>query len=412
MREGIDRAISDYAAGIFLRHFRSGVLLGADRPSLELARDLDLLRAHWAISAPVRLFLQYLLANRHEAQALLQFQRRSDDAVARGRIDARASMIARRVVGHPSLIVSEEPVRSFNTGPNQVIAWVVHTAAVHAERLFVLQPKTSAYADLIEAAMGEISAVKRLDALREPLKNATSGRRPRPNALRDAARSRRQIYRRAISAYRTLTAMEAGDKEALTAVLDSTLTGPLEDWRRFELAVAASVGEALSLELGVPMRLSILGSRPREPVLRCGRFSVFWQTGSGFYVPPLREPSEVRFDEILTGYGMSSSKERPDLVVVDTDAGRTVAIVEVKYFAGDTGNARFREAAAQIVRYARGFCDEGDLPTLIRRSLIALSREAPRMVYESAVAPRSVDFAAIAAGKVQNWVRERLLTAP
>ncbi len=109
---------------------------------------------------------------------------------------------------------------------------------------------------------------------------------------------------------------------------------------------------------------------------------------------------------------MSSSKERPDLVVVDTDAGRTVAIVEVKYFAGDTGNARFREAAAQIVRYARGFCDEGDLPTLIRRSLIALSREAPRMVYESAVAPRSVDFAAIAAGKVQNWVRERLLTAP
>ena len=134
--EGIDRAISDYAAGIFLRHFRSGVLIGADRPSLELARDLDLLRAHWAISAPVRSFLQYLLANRHEAQALLQFQRRTDDAVARGRIDARASMIARRVAGHPTMIVSEEPVRSFNTGPNQVVAWVVQSAAVHAERLF------------------------------------------------------------------------------------------------------------------------------------------------------------------------------------------------------------------------------------------------------------------------------------
>ncbi len=75
-------------------------------------------------------------------------------------------------------------------------------------------------------------------------------------------------------------------------------------------------------------------------------------------------------------------------------------------------DARFREAAAQIVRYARGFCDESDLPALIRRSLIALSREAPPMVDESAVAPRSVDFAAIAAGEVRNWVRERLLTAP
>jgi hypothetical protein len=109
---------------------------------------------------------------------------------------------------------------------------------------------------------------------------------------------------------------------------------------------------------------------------------------------------------------MSSSTERPDLVVVDTEARRAVAIVEVKYLAGDTGNARFREAAAQIVRYARGFCDESDLPALIRRSLIALSREAPPMIDESAVAPRSVDFAAIVAGEVRNWVRERLLTAP
>jgi len=97
--QGIDREISDYAAGVFLRHFRSGALLGAERPSLDLVRDLDLLRAHWAISAPVREFLQYLLAHRHEAQALLQFQRRTDDAVARGRIDARASVIARRASG-------------------------------------------------------------------------------------------------------------------------------------------------------------------------------------------------------------------------------------------------------------------------------------------------------------------------
>ena len=288
--QGIDREISDVCGGNFLRHFRSGVLLGTASPSLDLARDLDLLRAHWAISAPVREFLQYLLAHRHEAQALLQFQRRTDDAVARGRIDARASVIARRVTGHPSLIVSEEPVRSFNTGPNQVVAWVVHMAATYAERLFALQPKSSAYIAFIEAAMGDISAVKRLDALREPLTHVTVGRRPRPDALRDAARSRRLIYRYAIAAYMTLAGIEAGDEAALRRVLSSTLLGPLEEWRRFEMAVAAGIGEALSKELGARLGLSILDARPGQPVLRCGRYSIYWQSGGNLYQTPPPEP--------------------------------------------------------------------------------------------------------------------------
>lgn len=405
---GIDREISDYAAGIFLRHFRAGGLLGAESPSLDLARDLDLIRAHWAISAPVREFLQYLLAHRHEAQALLQFQRRTDDAVARGRIDARASVIARRVAGHPSLIVSEEPVRSFNTGPNQVVAWVVQMAATYAERLFAMQPKSSAYAGLIEAAMGEIAAVKRLDALREPLKHVTAGRRPGPNALRDAARSRRLIYRHAIAAYTTLTEIEAGEEEALARVLRSTLLGPLEEWRRFELAVAAGIGEALAAELALPLRLSVLDAHPGQPLMRCGRFSVFWQSGGGFYVPPPPEPSEIRLEAVLSAYGMAAAADRPDLVIVDEEAGQVEAIVEVKYLAGDTASARFREAAGQIVRYGRGYRGEADLPTLLRRSLIVLSREAPALLDEAAPAPRAVDFRAIKAGELRRWVRQRL----
>lgn len=405
----IDREISDYAAGIFLRHFRAGVLLGTDSPSLDLTRDLELLRAHWAISAPVREFVQYLLAHRHEAQALFQFQRRTDDAVARGRIDTRASVIARRVSCRPSLIVSEEPVRSFNTGPNQVVAWVVHMAATHAERLFAIQPKNSAYASLIEAAMTEISAVKRLDALREPLKHVTARRRPGPNAVRDAARSRRPIYRHAITAYSTLTEIEAGDEVALSRVLCSTLIGPLEEWRRFELAVAAGLGEALSAELGVPLRLSILDARPGRPVLRCGRYSVFWQSGSGLYKPPAPEPSDLRLEAALGAYGMGSASDRPDLVVVDDEAGNVAAIVEVKYLKGDTANVRFREAVGQIVRYVRGYCGESDLPRLIRRSLIALSCEAPPLIDDAADAPRAVDFAKILDGRLRLWVRERLL---
>ncbi len=46
--ETLDRAISDYAAGVFLRYFRQGTLAGAESPHLDHARDLDLLRAHWA----------------------------------------------------------------------------------------------------------------------------------------------------------------------------------------------------------------------------------------------------------------------------------------------------------------------------------------------------------------------------
>lgn len=408
----IDREISDYAAGVFLRHFRSGGLLGAENPSLDLARDLDLLRAHWAISTPVRKFLQYVIAHRHEAQALLQFQSRTDDAVARGRIDARASVIARRVAGHPSLIVSEEPVRSFNTGPNQIVAWVVQMAATYAERLFAMQPKSSAYAGLIEVAMGEIAAVKRLDALREPLKHVTTGRRPGANALRDAARSRRLIYRHAIAAFSSLTHIESGDEAELARVLQSTLLGPIEEWRRFELAVAVGIGEAISAEIGAPLRLSILDAHPRQPLLRCGRFSVYWQSGGGLYEPPVPEPSKRRVQAILAAYGMVAAADRPDLVVVDEEAGCVTAIVEVKYLAGDTAHARFREAADQIVRYGRGYSGEANLPTLIRGSLIALSSQAPSLVDDAATAPYAIDFEGIKAGALRQWVRERLIPAP
>ena len=172
----LDQDINDYAAGIFLRYFRSGVLAGTVKPSLDLARDFNFLRAHWAISSPVRDFLSYVLSHRQEAQSLLQVHRRTDDAVARGRINARSTILARRVTGHPSLVLSEEPVRTFNTGPNQLVAWVVHMAASHALRLFKMQPPTSAYAGLIETAMSEIAAVKRLDVLREPLKHVAANR--------------------------------------------------------------------------------------------------------------------------------------------------------------------------------------------------------------------------------------------
>ena len=410
--ETLDRAINDYAAGVFLRYFRNGTVVGTDSPHLDPIRDIDLLRAHWALSEPVRTFLSYVLSHRHETQSLLQFVRRTDDAVARGRIDARSTLLARRVAGHPSLVVYEEPVRSFDTGPNQVVAWVVQTASTYAARLFALQPAGSAYARLVEETMADVTAVKRLDALREVLKSVAVHRRPGPGAIRDAARSRRMIYRLAIAAYDTLAKVEAGDEKALLHVVHSTLIGPLEQWRRFELAVGLGIGEALAEELGEPMSLAFLGKTSGIPIISCGSYDIFWQGGGGLFTPPALEPSEERLERVLATYRMKLAADRPDLVIVDRKSGQAVAIVEVKYLAGDTASARFREAAGQIVRYARGYRLEAEIDELVRASLIALSREAPTLLDEIASAPRVVDFVGLTDGRLRAWVRERLLAPP
>ena len=405
----LDRAIGDYAAGIFLRYFRHGTLAGATRPRLDLARDMDLLRAHWALSEPVRMFLSHVLTHRHEAQSLLQFVRRADDAVARGRVDAPRTMLARRMAGHPSLVIYEEPVRSFNTGPNHVVAWVVHAASTYAARLFSLQPADSAYARLVEETMTDVKAVKRLDALREVHKNVVVHRRPGSGALRDAVRSRRKVYRLAVAAYDTLAQIEAGNKQALRNVLNGTLIGPLEQWRRFELAVGLGIGEALASETGESMSLAMIGKAAGTPFISCGRHDIFWQGGDALYAQPASEPSDERLRVVLAAYGMPLGTDRPDLVIVDRTAGQVAGIVEVKYLAGDTAAARFREAASQVVRYARGYASGTRIDGLVRASQIVLSREVPALLDEDADAPRAVDFAGLTDGRLRRWVRERLL---
>ena len=410
MTTTLDQDITDYAAAVLLRYFRNGILANPEAPRVNRARDMDILRAHWAMSQPVRDFLSYVLSNRHEAQSLLQVQRRVDDAVARGRVDARRTVLARSVSGHPTLIASEEPVRSFNTGPNQVVAWVVHTAANHVARMFALQPQGSAYADLAEAVMTEVAAVRRLDVLREPVKHVAANRRPGPGALRDAARSRRMIYRHAIAAYNTLTRLEAGEEEALLCVLRSTLVAPLEHWRRFELAVAVGIGEVLAEETGEEMRVSILGIAQGQPIIQCGRFAIHWQSGTSLFAPPLLEPSEVRLEAVLKAYGMALAGDRPDLVIVDQHVRTIAAIVEVKYLAGDTSAVRFREAAAQVVRYARGYSNVASVDNLIQRSLVALSLDAPAVLHDASPTISAIDFLAMQRGALTEWVRDRLLS--
>ena len=295
MTPAVDLEITDYAAAVFLRYYLRAEYAETKAPRIDRSRDVAHLREHWSISKPVREFLSYLLSHRHEAQSLLRARRHTDDAVVRGRIDARDTKVAQLMSGNSSLVVSNELVRSFNTGPNQVVAWVVHTASTHVSRLFKRHSPESPYAGLIRAAMRDIAAVTRLEAFREPMRHVASNRRPELGALRSAARSRQVIYQRAIEAYTLLMGVEAGEEKALLSVLDSTLIAPVEPWRRLELAVAVGIGESLAEETGQDMHLSLIGGQQKRhgddhPIIQCGRFEIYWQSGRFIFRPRCRNP--------------------------------------------------------------------------------------------------------------------------
>lgn len=399
----IDAAIVDFSAALLLRYFRRGDTLESAAPRVEHQRDLDLLKGHWAISGPVRDLVSYLLTHPHEAQSLLTLRTRVDDAVARGRIDARRTWLYRLQSGLPSAIVAMEPVRSFNTGPNLLLAWVLREAAAYTARLSAWQGPTSPYLTVIERAQSEMRAVQRLEALREPLRAVAIGQRPGAGAVRSAARSRRQVYRLAVDAYTLLQGIERGDAAAIDRVARSALIGPLEDWRRFELAVGLAVGEALADALGAPIQLSLLGGDTAAPIVTAGRFAIYWQQRTPLYSAPDLEPSEVLTREILAAFNLSIGADRPDLIVLDQVAGQVVAIVEVKYVAGDTSAGRFREAVDQVVRYARGYAPTGATGPILARSLVAISRDAPVLADLSADVLGSVDFAGITRNELSAW---------
>ena len=404
MNGDLDREVSEYAAGALLRYFRRGVLVPVKRPRIDVERDREMLRAHWALSTPVRALSDYLLLHRHETQTLLITRHRIDDATARGRIDARATVLYRLQSGAVTSIVAQEPVRTFDTGPNQVLAWVIHTAARFAARLQSLQISGSAYAVLAEEITDKLNQIRRLDALRDALRSPAIQRRPAPGALRDAARARRVVYRLAVDAYNTLAGVEAGEEGAIRTVVTSTLVGPIEPWRRFEVAVTMAVGESLADILDKPFSLALLAGDPLSPVLTCGHFALYWQQPTSLYRAPALEPSEAIVAGILSAYGIGTGADRPDLLLVDVAKERVVAVIEVKYLAADTAAVRFKEAVDQIVRYGRGYASNDDLTALIGRSLVAMSVEAPSLIQQQAGGvPMTIDFSRIKQGLLRVW---------
>jgi hypothetical protein len=407
-----DAAIVDFTAALLLRYFRAGEKVEGGAVRLDHRRDVEILKGHWSVSGPVRSLVKYVLAHPHEAQSLLSFRERIDDAVARGRIDARRTWQYRLQRGLPSALVTAEPVRSFNTGPNLVLAWVLGEAAAYTSRLSRWQGGQSPYVAIIEEAQQEMRGVQRIEPLREPLRAVALGQRPSAGAVLATARARPRIYRLAFEAYSLLQGLELGDPTALEAVARSALIAPLEDWRRFELAVGLAIGEAMARAMNAPLQLHLLAGDPAGPIVTVGRFAVYWQQRTGFYSPPPLEESELKTRDILAAFGLAVGGDRPDFVVVDRDAASVVSIVEVKYLAGDTASSRFREAVSQIVRYSRGYAPVGQTGGIIARSLVALSREAPAQIDAPADVPASVDFDGIRRNELDAWVQRFAAPVP
>lgn len=405
-----DSEITDHIAGFLLRYFRSAVEAGAKRPYLDAARDRDLLRLHWAFSPAVRDLATYVLQHRNEIQSMLTTTRRVHDSLMRGRLDARATLLHRRMTGLATAMVSDEPQRSYDSGPNHVLIWVLIQAWSLGVRFVAMIPDNATYRESLVETIRVLDQVRRLQAISQILSDSSTTTRPRSAALLEAGRSRREIYRRAHDAYRMFLRIEAGDPETIEAMLRKTLLAPLEIWRRYELAVAFSVAEALSARGERPLTLNLLMGDTGNSIADVGRYSLFWQSRTRYYRPYVLEPSEIIAHKILQAYSLSMSSDRPDIVVVDTQSDAVVAVIEVKYLTAEDASDRIRSAVDQLVRYARLYHPIEETGPLLGRSLVAVSQGLGELRTPEPIppgVPMVCDFSAIRRGQLGAWV-ERL----
>ena len=409
MKQPLDTAVNDYLTQFLLRYFRNATAVDVQRPQVDRNHDLEVLRLHWAISEPVRDLIARLRENPQELQAVLEAQPREDDARIHGRFDARATAIRRLVTGHPTLIVSHEPKRTYESGPNHVLAWVLEKAWRLVGHFRDMVPEGASYLDLIDACAPGLEAVRRFDAMHQVAKTLKMVRRPSSQAVKEANRSRRPIYVLASQAYQRLLQVEAGEDAAILHLLNDTLLGPLHAWQRFELAVGLGLARGLSAAQGRGIDLGFFAGGG-EPIATVGAYGIHWQSRTDKYQIPAQEPSEALTSQLLRAYGILEGTDRPDLVIVDKRGpGAAVAVVEVKYFSSSENDAvdSVRAAASQLIRYARGYRAMEGIETILDHSIIAVAHagENPMLEAKPFGVPLLVDFGGIMQARLKQWAQ-------
>lgn len=409
----LDTEIADHAAGVLLRYFRAVAAVESQRPALSNERDRELLRMHWALSPKVADLAAYVVERGHEIQTVLASVARIEDAAVRGRLDAGRTLSLRRTSGLATAVVGHEPLRSYLSGPNHLLGWVLAQAYALSQRFAALAFDSPGYRAAVDHALRGLTAARKVQGIAQIMAQVALARRPSAGSLGEASRSRRALYRKAADAYCALLDVEAGMADAINAMLRHTLLGPLEPWRRFELAIGLSVGEALAHAQQAPLVLNLLAGDVRRPLAQAGRFSVFWQWPTLHHTAPAPEPSEIVTAEILSAYGLSGASDRPDLVVTDSAANGAAAIVEIKYLTGEDASDRVRSAASQVVRYSRGYASLAKGAALRGRSLLVMSQGIDDLTVPDPLPPAVpllCNFWRVKEGSLAPWAQR--LTSP
>jgi len=334
--------------------------------------SVEALRQQWALTPEVLDLCKYVLENHHHLQSTVTVREIQDDVVARGAINARKTILTRTRTGHPTTVVYSEPSRIYDTGPNRVLAYVLAYADNLARRVARRVPTESSYATIAEETLSHLELVRRIELVSQTIQEAAGGRRPSQRELSQAVRSRNPIYHRAAEAYQYLIEIESGDGDSLRSLLNDTLVAPLETWRAFELATAASIAQALSTAKEQRVEVHPISS-VSDGILSVGKYKIHWQSQTKYYTAPERDHWEQVVDDILEYYGTPFDGYRPDLVIEDTETRRIVSIIEVKYFSDPTRwKDALREATSQLVEYGRGYRGASEVKELLRHSALAL----------------------------------------
>lgn len=412
----MSEGLHDFTARLLLRYFRAGRSASISEPAVHRMEDLDLLRWHWSVSSPILNLCDHVLRNRHELQSSLTERLRIDDAVVRGRIDARRTVMTRALSGHPTRVVFAEPVRTYTSGPNHVLVWVLQRAHFLLARFAVEAGSASGYSEKVGTAIKALSAARRVGTVAQAIADTDYTQCPSPQSLAQAAAARKRLYRLAHAAIQLLRRIEDGDPEAIAGMLRETLIAPLYEWQAFELALALGMGTALADASGGALRLRRIAPGATSALLEAGGYMLHWQSKTKAYSEPPPEPSEVKVNGILAAYGIQAGEDRPDVVVMHSVMGLVVAIGEAKFFTNETEGWRsaFRDAAAQLVRYARGYASGGALDQLLEGSIIGLWNypAAARSALPPTTAPVVTDFADLRDAKLAGWAARVLAPAP
>jgi hypothetical protein len=403
----VNHEIDDAIVALLIRMRRSTAQMSFNSPQIQKDRDLAFLRLFWASSSKVQTLAEYLTRNPHEASSVLQFERRSDTGMIRGRLDARETTIRQIITGNPAIFVSQEAIRSYATGQNHLVIWVLEEARRLGREMLRTAIPESRYAERFSYSTRLLEDASRTKGIRIATTQMNTSQRPSSHTISQAKRARKRLYQLAADSYLSLINLEQGDEKEICAVLQENLLGPLEMWRRFELYVAIAMGESLSRTLGIPYNLS--SSFGQDGMLiSIGNYEIYWQAQTKYFKAPILEPSEAKVRNILEALGMGAGWDRPDVVVVDSHKQQVVAIAEVKYFTGESNDGRsaIRAAIDQLVGYSRGYRKDNDWNSLLSNSLaIPVSCNLTMPNPKPYGVPWIADFKAIQLQALDHWSR-------